>query len=97
VAEISAEAAVTAAELLQPPPVVYTNFTRPAPFEMIELDKDAFKVGCKYGKVRSDGAATMGTCRAVNEFVNITLGKYFSVKFTPQQLVLALRELSKHP
>jgi hypothetical protein len=32
-AEVSASAAVTAAELLhQPPPVVYSNFTRPAPF-----------------------------------------------------------------
>jgi hypothetical protein len=61
------------------------------------LDKDAFKVGGKYGKVRSDGAATMGRCRAVNEFVNIILGKYFSVKYTPKQLVLELRESSKHP
>jgi hypothetical protein len=69
-AEISAAAAVTAAELLQPPPVVYTNFTRPAPFEMIELDQDAFKLEDKYGKLRSDAAARMGKCRTVNEFVN---------------------------
>ena len=96
-AEVSAEAAVTAAELLQPPPVVYSAFTRPLPFEMIELNEDAFKVGGKYGKIRSDAAAKMGKYRAVNEFVNLILGDYFSVKYTPQQLVLALRESSKHP
>jgi hypothetical protein len=37
---------------------------------MIELDEDAFKVEAKYGKIRSDAAARMGKCRAVNEFVN---------------------------
>jgi hypothetical protein len=89
-AEVSAAAAVTAAELLQPTPVVYTNFTRPAPFEMIELDEDAFKVEAKYGKLRSDAAATMGKCRAVNEFVNTILGDSFSVKYTPKQLVLGV-------
>jgi hypothetical protein len=68
-AEISAAGVVTAAEILQPPPVVYTNFTRPTPFQMVELDQDAFKVEAKYGKLRSDAAATMGKCRAVNEFV----------------------------
>jgi hypothetical protein len=76
-AEISAAGAVTAAEILQPPPVLYTKFTRPAPFEMIELDEDAFKVEGKYGKLRSDAAATMGKCRAVNEFVNTILGDSF--------------------
>jgi hypothetical protein len=96
-AEISAAAAVTAAELLQPLPVVYTNFTRPAPFEMIELDQDAFKVEDKYSKLRSDAAARMGKCRAANEFVKTILGESFSSKYTPKQLVLALRESSKHP
>jgi hypothetical protein len=87
-AEISA-AAVTAAELLQPPPsVVYTTCTRPQPFEMVELDKDASKVVSKYGKLRSDAATWMGKCRAVNEFVNTILGNYFSEKYTPKQLVL---------
>jgi hypothetical protein len=64
---------------------------------MIELDKDAFKVEDKYGKLRSDAAARMGKCKAVNEFVNTILGETFSVKYTPKQLVLALRDLSKHP
>jgi hypothetical protein len=44
---------------------------------MVELDKDAFKVLDKYGKPRSDAAAYMGKCRAVNEFVNTILGDYF--------------------
>jgi hypothetical protein len=96
-AEISAAAAVTAAELLEPPPVVYSNFTRPAPFEMIELDEEAFKVEEKYGTIKSDGAARMGKCGAVNMFVETILGKYFTTQHTPAQLVLALRELSKHP
>jgi hypothetical protein len=61
---------------------------------MIESDKDAFKVEEIYGKLRSDAAARMGKCRAVNEFVNTILGKYFSVKYTPKQLLLALRESS---
>jgi hypothetical protein len=74
-AEISAAEAVTAAEILQPPPVAYTNFTRPAPFEMIELDEEAFKVEDKYGKIKSDGAARMGKCRAVNMFVETILRK----------------------
>ena len=39
----------------------------------------------------------MGNCRAVNEFVNTILGKYFTKQHTPAQLVLALRESSKHP
>jgi hypothetical protein len=65
-AVVTAATAVTAAELLHPPPpLVYTNFTRPAPFETIELDEDAFKVEAKYGKIRSDAAARMGKCRAV--------------------------------
>ena len=51
----------------------------------------------KFGKMRSDGAAKMGKCRAVNEFVNTILGDYFSVKYTPKQLVLALRLSSQHP
>jgi hypothetical protein len=98
-AKVSVAAPVTAAELLHPPsPVVYTNFTRPAPFEMIEYDdEDAFKVAAKFGKIRSDAAARMGKCRAVNESANTILGKYFSVKYTPKQLVLALRKSSKHP
>jgi hypothetical protein len=96
--EVSAAAAVAAAELLHPPPpVVYTNFTRPAPFEMIELDEEAFKVEDKYGKIKSDGAARMGKCRAVNMFIKTILGKYFTTQYTPAQLVLALRELSKYP
>jgi hypothetical protein len=64
---------------------------------MVELDVDAFKVEGKYGKPRSDAAARMGKCRAVNEFVNTILGDYFSVKYTPKQLVLALRLSSQHP
>jgi DNA polymerase I-like protein with 3'-5' exonuclease and polymerase domains len=39
----------------------------------------------------------MGKCRAVNEFVNTILGDSFSVKYTPKQLVLVLRESSKYP
>jgi hypothetical protein len=90
----AAAAAVTASSLLQPPsPVVYTTRAQPKPFEMVELDKDAFKVLDKYGKPRSDAAA----CRAVNKFVNTILGDYFSDKYMPKQLVLALRLLSKHP
>jgi hypothetical protein len=96
-AEISAAGAVAAAEILQPPPVAYTNVTRPAPFEMIELDEEAFKVKDKYGKIKSEGAARMGKCRAVNMFVETILGKYFTTQHTPAQLVLALRESSKHP
>jgi hypothetical protein len=96
-AEISAAGAVTAAKILQPPPVAYTNFTRPAPFEMIELDEEAFKVEAKYGNLRSDAAARMGKCRAVNMFVETVLGTYFTTQHTPAQLVLALRESSKHP
>jgi hypothetical protein len=64
---------------------------------MIKLDEDAFKVRAKYGKIRSDAAARMGKCRAVNELVNTILGKYFTTQHTPAQLVLALRESSKHP
>jgi hypothetical protein len=75
----------------------YTNFTSPAPFEMIELDEDAFKVGGKYGKLRSDAAARMGNCRAVNEFVHTILGDSIPVKYTPKQLLLVLRESSMHP
>jgi hypothetical protein len=94
----AAAAAVTAAELLQPAPLVlYTNRTRPKPFEMIELDEEAFKVEDKYGKIRSDAAARMGKCRAVNEFVNTILGDSFSAKYTPHQLLFVLRESSKHP
>jgi hypothetical protein len=96
-AEISAVGAVTAAYILQPPPVAYTNFTRPQPFQMIELDQDAFKVEDKYGKIKSDAAARMGKCRAVNMFVETILGKYFTTQHTPAQLVLALRKSSKHP
>jgi hypothetical protein len=98
VAGVSASAERSAVELLQPLPVVYSNYTRPAPFQMIEFDKDAFKVADKYGKLRSDGAARMGKCRAVNRLVNTILGDYFSTQHTPEQLVLlALREASKHP
>jgi hypothetical protein len=64
---------------------------------MVELDKDAFKVVDKNGKLRSDAAARMGKCRAFNEFVNTILGNYFSEKYTHKQLVLALRLSSKHP
>jgi hypothetical protein len=64
---------------------------------MIELDEDAFKVEDKYGNLRSDAAARIGKCRAVNEFVNTNLGDSFSVKYTPKQLVLVLHESSKHP
>jgi hypothetical protein len=96
-AEISAAGAVTAAEILQPSPVVYTNFTRPASFEMIGLDEDAFKVEEKYGNLRSDAAARMGKCRAVNEFVITILGDSFSEKYMPKQIVLVLHESSKHP
>jgi hypothetical protein len=39
----------------------------------------------------------MGKCRAVNEFVNTILGDYFSDKYTPKQIVLALCLSSKHP
>jgi hypothetical protein len=74
----AAAAAVTASSLLQPPPpVIYTTRTRPKLLEMVELDKDAFKVLDKYGKPRSDAAARMCKCRAVNEFVNTILGDYF--------------------
>jgi hypothetical protein len=48
---------------------------------MIELDEDAFKVEDKYGKIKSDAAAKMGKCRAVNEFVNTILGDSFPVKY----------------
>jgi hypothetical protein len=64
---------------------------------MVELDLDAFKVVDKNGMLRSDAATRMGKCRAVNEFVNTILGNYFSGKYTPQQLVLALRLSSQHP
>jgi hypothetical protein len=64
---------------------------------MIELDEDAFKVEEKFGNLRSDAAARMGKCRAVHEFVNTISGDSFSVKYTPKQLVLVLRESSKHP
>jgi hypothetical protein len=102
VASAAAVAVVTAAEiaaatLQPPPPVIYTTCTRPPPFEMVELDLDAFKVVDKNGKLRSDAAARIGKCRAVNEFVNTILGNYFSEKYTPQQLVLALRLSSQHP
>jgi hypothetical protein len=39
----------------------------------------------------------MGKCRAVNMFVETILGDYFTTQHTPEQLVLALRESSKHP
>jgi hypothetical protein len=84
-------AAVAAAAVLQPPPpVVYSNYTRPS--LIIEFDKDAFKVNDRYGKLKSNEAARMGRSRAVNMFVNTILGEYFSKTHTQKELVLALHE-----
>jgi hypothetical protein len=47
--------------------------------------------------MRTDAAARMGKSRAVNKIVNTTLGDYFSSRYTPEQLVSALHEASKHP
>jgi hypothetical protein len=55
------------------------------------------KLKKKYGKIRSDAAARMGKCRAVNEFVGTILGDSFSVQYMPKQQVLVLHEPSKHP
>jgi hypothetical protein len=88
-------AAVAAAAVVQPrPPVVYSHYTRPS--LVIKFDKDAFKVKDKNGKQKSEAAARMGKSRAVNVIVNTILADYFSPRFTPEQLVLALHEASKH-
>jgi hypothetical protein len=39
----------------------------------------------------------MGKSRAVNMFVNTILGDYFSIRHTPEQLVLALHAASRYP
>jgi methylphosphotriester-DNA--protein-cysteine methyltransferase len=39
----------------------------------------------------------MGKSRAVNMFVDTILGDFFSIRHTPEQLVLALHTASKHP
>jgi hypothetical protein len=92
---VEAAAVIAAAVLQPPPPVVYSRYTRPT--LLTKFDKDAFKVNDKNGKQKSEAAARMGKNRAVNVIVNIILGDYFSPRYTPEQLVLALHEASKHP